>query len=286
MQHFFKKNPDGVVKPKKPMISSFSKFIIFMVFFFGIIGALFTVFTLKNPDTIKFISNMDPSTVLKIVVWGVVGILVLSFVLATLSYFLFDINGSTMFWLFVHLLLLIICSPYFLIVLIWGIYKFLTKKTESSSSSSSSSSSDSIKLDDIDIRLEEKGNYFNKMKINLFGSPEERNKRIAEKKIIAEQAKQKKEEYEKQKKETQAKQKEKGFLKMFNKKETVSNFSILGGEGGGEDKSSLEKFTEILVKIDKTRLISLWEILSKVYDIQNWLVNSSLGKMYNKMMHP
>ena len=65
-----------------------------------------------------------------------------------------------------------------------------------------------------------------------------------------------------------------------------TNFSILGGEGGGEDKSSLEKFTDILVKIDTEKLFSLWVILSKVYDIRDWLVNSSLGKIYNKMMHP
>ena len=282
MQHFFKKNPDGVVKPKKPMVSSFTKFIIFMVFFFGIIGALFTVFTLKNPDTIKYISNINPGTVLYVVVMGIVALIILSFILGTLSYFLFDIHGSTMFWLFVHLLLLFICSPYFLIVFIWGTYKFLTKKTESSSSSSSSS--DSIKLDDIDISLEKKGNYFGKFNINLFGTPEERNKRIAEKKRIAENKRIADEEAKKKKEEGKGKGKE--FLKMFKTKETGSNFSILGGEGGGEDKSSLEKFTDILVKIDTEKLFSLWVILSKVYDIRDWLVNSSLGKIYNKMMHP
>ena len=259
-------------KPKKPMISSFSKFIIFMVFFFGIIGALFTVFTLNNPDTIKYISNINPSTVLYVVVMGFVALIILSFILGILSYFLFDINGSTMFWLFVHLLLLMICSPYFLIVLLWGIYKFLTKKTESSSTSF-------IQLGEKGLK-EKSNNYFGNIK--FFGT--------TEKKEEEERKKKEKEDESKNKKEEEGKGKR--FFNLSGKKTPSENNSTTGKDpslsffGGGAEDSSLEKFTKILLEIDEKKLIFLWDKLLYIYKIQNFLLDSSLSKFYNKMMHP
>lgn len=116
------------VKPKKPM-SSFLTGIIFAFIFVGIIVTLFTVYTLNNPDALNFISNIKPDSVIFIGFMIIVGFIGLSIVLGILCYLLFDILGSTMFFLLLHICLLLICSPYFLIVLIWGTYKFLTKKS-------------------------------------------------------------------------------------------------------------------------------------------------------------
>jgi hypothetical protein len=155
----FKKN-DSASKPatvKKP-ISSFTKFIFFMLIIFGIIGTLFAVYTLNNPDVLNFISNINPSFILFVFFMAFIYSILLSFILGILSFFLFDINGSTMFFLFIHLFLLCVCSPYFLIVLIRGTYKYFTDKKESSSGIGSSSSS-SIELGD------GKQSLFGKMKL-------------------------------------------------------------------------------------------------------------------------
>ena len=120
--------PVKPVKPKKPM-SSFLTGIIFAFIFVGIIVTLFTVYTLNNPDALNFISNIKPDSVIFIGFMIIVGFIGLSIVLGILCYLLFDILGSTMFFLLLHICLLLICSPYFLIVLIWGTYKFLTKKS-------------------------------------------------------------------------------------------------------------------------------------------------------------
>ena len=163
---FFKKDDKPpVIKPKKP-VSSFTKFMIFMALLFGIIGTLFTVFSLNNPDVINFVSNINPSTVIYVIVMGFVALVVLSFIIGTLSYFLFDVNGSTILWLFIHLLLLLCCSPYFLIVLIWGTYKFsmaeIGKIKLSSIKLLDSSKKDSLESE----KIEKKGSFFGN---NLFG---------------------------------------------------------------------------------------------------------------------
>lgn len=247
---------------KKPILSSFSKIILFAFIFVGIIVTLFTVYTLNNPDALNFISNIKPDSVIFIGFMIIVGFIGLSIVLGILCYLLFDILGSTMFFLILHICLLLICSPYFLIVLIWGTYKFLT-----SSSSSSSTSSSSINVED--IILSEKKSYLGNF--NLFGSKktEEEKKRIA-----AEKAEKK-----------IGKRNSWFSSKSVSNSNKNSNFdSILKG-GDGDETSSLQKFINILSEIDDTKLLSLWKKLLFIYDIQTWLLESSLSKIYNKLMH-
>ena len=290
---FKKDDKPPVIKQKKPM-SSFTIFIIFMSLLFGIIGALFAVFTLNNPDVIKFVSNINPSSIIYVIVMGFVAFIVLSFIIGTLSYFLFDVNGSTIFWLFIHLLLLVFCSPYFLIVLIWGTYTFSIAEIGKIKLGSSSKKG-TTELDG--IILEEKG-FFSKNfgKMNLFGTPKTDAQRMiisAEKKRIADEKKRIANE------KRIAEGKGKGFsFNMFGKKgedevvkkkeplRKVAFFNVLGG-GGDEDEepSSLEKFMNILSETDG-KMISLWKLLLFIYTLQDKLLSSSLATFYNKIVHP
>jgi hypothetical protein len=206
-----------------------------------------------------------------------------------------------MFFLLLHIVLLFVCSPYFLIVLIWGSYKFLT--TESLSSGSSSSKSEVI-VDLGDITLSEKKSYFGNLKFNLFGKKtEEEKKRIEETKKIAEEnkriAKEKKAaEIAKKIEEKKIEEKKKNSLfSMFSKKtdtnnassskdrdKRVPNFNLFGGEGE-QEPSSLQKFMNILSEIDNEKMISLWNKLLFIYVIQSWLLTSPPSFFYNKIMH-
>ena len=279
--------PVKPVKPKKPM-SSFLTGIIFAFIFVGIIVTLFTVYTLNNPDALNFISNIKPDSVIFIGFMIIVGFIGLSIVLGILCYLLFDILGSTMFFLLLHICLLLICSPYFLIVLIWGTYKFLTKKSLSSGSSSSS-----INVED--ITLSEKKSYFGNF--NLFGKKTEEEKKkaveeekAAKKRIAEEKAAEKRIAEAEKKKKAEGKGNSLFSSKSVSKKEphngvsyVSSNiYNTLGGGDGGDEPSSLQKFMNILEKADR---LGLWKLLLFIYDIQSWLLESTPSKIYNKLMH-
>ena len=265
---------------KKPS-SSFTKFLGFMVVFFGIIGALFTVFSLNDPDVMKNFSNVDPGTIFyytyMICIYSIVAVIGLMI----LSYLLFHENGSTMFWLFIHFILLLVCSPYFLIVLIWGTITFLTTKSKTESSSKKYS----LELDDINVNLKENGikGFFSK-----FGKP----KTDAERKVIAEEKKRIEEEKkriaeEKKRKAADEKGKEKkfSFNNIFGKKEeelrsSINNLRIFGGGGDeGDKKSSLERFIDILLEKDHA-IISLWDKLLGVYYIQDLMLKTYPATLY------
>ena len=291
--------PDKPVKPKKPM-SSFMTGIIFAFIFVGIIVTLFTVYTLNSPDALNFISKIQPGDVLFIGFMIIVGFIGLSIVLGILCYLLFDILGSTMFFLLLHICLLLVCSPYFLIVLIWGTYKFLT--TESLSSGSSSSSNDSNNILELgDITLSEKKSFFGKF--NLFGKKtEEEKKKAAEEKAAKEKAVKEKAAEEKAAKEKAAKEKaaeaekkkkaaegkgnswfsSKSLSKKEEPKKEPNNRNLFNIFGGGDEPSSLQKFMNILEQADR---LGLWKLLLFIYVIQNWLLESTPSKIYNKLMH-
>ena len=301
-----------VIKQKKP-ISPFAKFIIFMVVFFGIIGALFTIFSLNDPDVIKYMSNLDPGSVLYFIFIGFIILLTGAIVLVILGYFLFNVNGSTMFWLFIHLILLVLCSPYFLPLLIWRTIIFLTTKTKTESSGSIPNIKEIVEMDDNNIELgkENRKGLFNNFKwgMNFYGKPktaaeiEDKKKKKEEEKRRIEDEKKKKEEEkkriedEKKKKEEEKKRiadekKTKPFIStFFSKKEQKEEpkeepkkfeFNVFGGggDGDGNKKSSLERFTDILLKKDW-----LWDKLLGVYRIQSYILDTSLATGYNKFMN-
>ena len=194
---------------KKPM-SSFTKFIFFMIIIFGIMGALFTVYTLNNPDAINYISNINPSTILYVFVMACVYSILLSFVLGILSYFLFDINGSSMLFLFLHIFLLLVCSPYFLIVVIWGTYTFLTTKSLSSGSSSS-------------LKLDEKKGWFGKMNLGM---------------------------YNLKNKIKDAEEERLSSLVNISNKSSSNKSTLFGGGEEDSNSNSLQKFGNILLTVD------------------------------------
>jgi uncharacterized membrane protein len=311
--------------PQKKIMSPFSILLLFMFIFFGIIGTLFTVFTLNDPDVMKYMSNIAPNTILYWIFMGFIALVTLTIIIGIFSYFLFNINGSTIFWLFIHFILLCLCSIYFFIVFIGGfiIFLFFTK-TESSSSSIYSEifkengflkSEDTRKPENTEEteNTEKKGilNYFRKTgkktenteKKGSFFNFLKKEKTETGKTENTETGKTentekgsffnflKKGKTETGKTETGKTEKKKGSFFNFLKKEKADDetlqFQALGG-GGYIPEVKKKSNLEIFIEIllnVDNRMFSLWNKLLIVYRIQRIILKSSPATLYNKIMN-
>jgi hypothetical protein len=99
-----------------------TKFIIFIVLFFILITALFTIYSLLNPDAISALKNIGMDSVIAWIFYGFIAIICLAILGFILFLILADPTVSTTFWITIHLILILLSSPYFVLILLIGIF--------------------------------------------------------------------------------------------------------------------------------------------------------------------
>ena len=252
------------------------KFIIFILLFCLSIGLLFFIFSIMDPDIISKISNLTADTffseLIFLIFYGFLAMLCLAVLGFIIFLILADPMVSTCFWIVIHIFLLLLFSPYFLVILIIGIIQYsfsAAKNAGNTMAAKAKAAKDAIakaaldKARELKERAESAKNSIKERAESAKNSIKERAE--SAKNSIKERAESAKNSI---KERAESAKNSANNLKESAKNSAKNSFSKIMS-GGGDSKSELEKFLEILEKTDH---IQLWYYLLYVYTIQNFIL--------------